>query len=80
MTTTAHARLALGAAAVLSVNEAARLLPMKNGTAVEWLERRGLVHQLEGRRVVVWGDVVATIRQQPEERAEVAPLPRVADY
>jgi len=55
-------RLALSAAAVLSVSQAAGLLPMGDADARQWLRAQGLVHVLEGRDVVVWGDVLGCIR------------------
>lgn len=61
------ARLALGAAAILSVADAVRLLPVRDGDARAWLAERGLIRDLRGASVVVWGDVVAAL--QSEERS-----------
>ena len=47
--------------------QAAILLPMNDREARCWLRHNGLVHDLEGRRVVVWGDVLAAIRKSDEE-------------
>lgn len=51
-------RLALGRAAVLSVGRAAELLPIGEERARRWLMEQGLVRELAGRFVVVWGDVL----------------------
>lgn len=59
----ASARLALGAAAVLALGDAARLLPMSDGEARAWLHDQGLVRDLAGRDVVVWGDVIDALRK-----------------
>jgi hypothetical protein len=51
-------RMTLGSAAVLSLSTAARLLPVRDADARMWLRARGLVRHLEGREVVIWGDVL----------------------
>lgn len=51
-------RLLLGVGAVLSLNEAAALLPFSDAEARRWLRSRGLVRDLEGRSVVRWLDVL----------------------
>ena len=69
MTDLTEARLRLGEAAVLPWREAVRLLP---GGAVKvraWLRARGLVRSIEGTEVVIWGEVLAALRQE-EQRAE----------
>jgi len=43
---------------VLPVPQAIALLPLSDKEAKEWLEENNLVHQLRGRRVVIWGDVL----------------------
>lgn len=65
------ARVTLGTAAVLSVEEAAAWLPMDAASAERWLRSTGIVrlmragdHEVE---VVVWGDVVEAIRSDPAE-------------
>jgi hypothetical protein len=54
----ADRRLTLGVAAVISVAEAAALLPFADAEARRWLQAQGLVRELAGRRVVRWLDVV----------------------
>lgn len=57
------ARLALGGKAVLSMSEAARLLPVRSSDGARWLRSRGLVRDVPGLgELVVWGDVVAAIQ------------------
>ena len=53
-----NSRLRLGEAAVLPVPQAIALLPLADKEARDWLEENNLVHQLRGRRVVIWGDVL----------------------
>jgi hypothetical protein len=65
-------RLALGAAAVLSEAQAVALLPMNDREARRWLRHNGLVHDLDGRRVVVWGAVLAAITRE-NDAANVTP-------
>lgn len=55
---TADRRLTLGVAAVISVAEAAALLPFADAEARRWLHEQRLVRELAGRRVVRWLDVV----------------------
>lgn len=57
-------RLALGAAAILSVSQAAGLLPIADAEARSWLRAKGLVRDLCGREVVVWGHVLAELELQ----------------
>lgn len=57
----AAARLTMGPGAVLSVSEAAAMLPVKDSEARAWLRSRGLVRDLEGRAVVCWRDVLAEL-------------------
>lgn len=77
-------RLALGSAAVVSVERASELLPIARGRARQWLHDRGLVVQLAGRPVVVWGDVLEALRAEhtrPKRRPRpaAAPLPVAVD-
>lgn len=58
----AQARRQLGEAAVLTPAQAAQLLPWDDASAGEWLRRRGLVRRVDGREVVIWGDVLEAIR------------------
>ena len=51
-------RLALGTGAVVSLAEAAALVPLADAEARRWLQAQGLVRELEGRRVVRWLDVL----------------------
>ena len=57
----AQARLAQGPAAVLSVSEASALLPLADGRARHWLKRHDLIRDLDGKPVVLWGDVLAIL-------------------
>jgi hypothetical protein len=66
-------RLALGAAAVLPEAQAVALLPMNDREARRWLRHNGLVHDLEGRRVVVWGEVLAVITKDDIEPSPTPP-------
>lgn len=63
-------RLALGAAAVLPVRDAARLLPGREADNRKWLAARGLVIERPsgGGPVVVWGDVIKALREQAPDR------------
>jgi hypothetical protein len=81
----ARRRLLLGTGAVLSLNEAAALLPFSDAEARRWLRSRGLVRDLEGRSVVRWLDVVfhpelggpldAPLDAPPRARLARVPLP-----
>lgn len=44
--------------AVVSLSRAARALPMREGDALAVLRERGLVRDLVGRSVVIWGEVL----------------------
>lgn len=48
---------------MLSVVHAVELLPLAEADARRWLQERGLVRDLAGRRVVIWGDVLDALRQ-----------------
>lgn len=70
-------RLALGAAAVVTVATATSLLPLGDKEARTWLRDRGLVRDLLGRQVVVWGDVLDALKGDDGGPTEERP-PRVA--
>jgi hypothetical protein len=75
-------RLSMGAGAVLTLNEAAALLPVSDSDARGWLRRAGLVSFLSGRPVVVWAAVLAELRAgaEPGDSAPppaLVPFPRV---
>ncbi len=73
-------RTSLGAAAVLSVTEAARLLPWRDAEARAWLREKGLVRAVPGKRpVVLWSEVLDALRGDEEGERVVrrtATLPR----
>jgi len=71
-------RLLQGPGAVFSLAKATELLPMGDQQALGWLVNEGLVHQLDGRGVVVWGEVVDRIRESPPNAAKptTPPAPR----
>lgn len=72
-------RLALGTGAVVSLAEAAALLPFADAEARRWLQAQGLVRELEGRRVVRWLDVLwhPALGGPPDEEEAPASVPRV---
>jgi hypothetical protein len=78
MTTRDESRLALGAAAVMTPRQAAELLPWGDSSALQWLQSRGLVHVVDGRRVVIWGDVLDAIRGRPQDEQVPTPAIRLA--
>ena len=69
-------RLTLGRAAVLSLSNAASLLPMRNAEARAAIRRARIVRQLEGREVVVWGDVLDALLPSPPGCPSPLPTPR----
>jgi len=76
-------RLAMGPGAVLTVNEAAGLLPVSDREARLWLAGRGLIRDLAGRPVVVWRDVLAALSEGEDPEGSTSPplflpLPRVS--
>lgn len=76
-TSVAFVRRQLGDAAIFAASEAARLLPMRECDAVRWLRNSGLVRDLDGRPVVIWGDVLDHLRQHEESPPPPRPrLPR----
>jgi len=69
-------RLVVSASAVVSVGQAARLLPIAERDGRRWLRTRGLVRDLDGRSVVVWGDVVRELGRPADEPPATRALPR----
>ena len=70
-------RLKLGGAAVLSLEEAAEYVPISDAAAKAWLIDHGLVLDLDGRRVVIWGDVLDALRRREQaEPQSASPAPR----
>ncbi len=67
------ARLQLGAAAVISPTKAAELLPMSEAAAMKWMHRSGLIRTVDGRHLVVWGDVVTAVQSQGAHAMESLP-------
>ena len=65
-------RLSLGAGAVFTLREAARLLGWTGAEA--WIRRQGIVRRVDGRERVVWGDVLDAVRH---ERAMADNRPKV---
>jgi len=53
----------LGEAAVFTLSAAAELIPLADTDARRWLRARGIVRNLNGRELVIWGDVVSAIRE-----------------
>jgi len=47
---------------VVSLNKAIKALPWQDSDARAWLRRHGLVRRVDGRNIVVWGDVLAEVR------------------
>ena len=68
-------RLSMGAGAVLSLGEAAGLLPVADREAREWLRENGLVSYIKGRPVVAWSAVIEALRN-PEVPAPGASKPK----
>jgi hypothetical protein len=60
--TRSELRVQLGDAAVVTVHEAAKRLPITDSDAEQFLRERGLVRSLKGKEVVIWGDVLAALR------------------
>ena len=72
------ARLLLGPAALLSVEQAASLLPVRDGEARRLIEDAGIIRRLAGRRVVLWADAVALALPESTDKQERArPAPRL---
>lgn len=73
MTSRTPTRVQLGAAAVLSVAEAAQMLPWADTQARLWLEARDLILDVPGAPgpCVVWGKVVEALTGPQEEVVQV---------
>ena len=71
-----NSRLRLGEAAVLPVPQAIALLPLADKEAKGWLEENNLIHQLRGRRVVIWGDVLRQLTSSDQESFSRQQSPR----
>lgn len=69
-------RLLVSPAAILPLRVAAGLLPLADRDAVAELRRRGLVHDLGGRSVVVIQEVVESLRSAEKKRGTLRALPR----
>jgi hypothetical protein len=54
-------RLALGDGAVLSLSDAAALLPGRDAQVRQWLHDAGVVRRWLGQDVVVWRDVIESL-------------------
>lgn len=63
---------------VLRVSEAARALPIRTADALGWLRSRGLVHDLLGREVVIWADVLVALREGVPAAPPPTTRPRLA--
>lgn len=70
-------RAALGPAAVLTVRDAARLLPVREADARAWLRDAGCVRMLLGVEVVTWADVLRALPPTAGSGEEAVP-PRPA--
>jgi len=72
-------RLGLGGAALLSVEEAAELLPIRDGEARKLIEEAGIIRRLAGRRVVQWAEVIQALAvpEAPQPTEPVGPVRRL---
>ena len=66
-------RLAMGRGALLSLPQAAALLPLKDSEGRRWLREQGLVGDLEGREVVDWGRALDAPYQDRDKAASLPP-------
>ncbi len=66
-------RLALGRAAALSISQASALLPLRDSVARRAIEAAGIVRNVDGKRLVVWGDVLDVVLQRQDEPAAQKP-------
>jgi hypothetical protein len=57
-----HNPTELSGRVVLSLSEAMKRLPIRDKDAKAWLLEQGMVHDLLGRQVVLWADVLKRIR------------------
>lgn len=69
-------RLLVSPGAVVSVQQAAELLPIADRDARAWLKRKGLLRDLDGRKVVVWADVLKALEPSEDARPRAARLRR----
>ena len=60
----AESRLLLGEAAIVSLSEAARLLPGRESENRALLREAGITFKHGALELVCWGDVVALMRQR----------------
>ena len=66
-------RVSMGPGAVLSLNEAAQLLPLHDAEARQWLLDQGLVRRVRGRAVVAWASVLDVLAADPPIEAQARP-------
>ena len=67
-----EARLLQGGAALLPVEEAVRLSPVRDGDIRKVIEEAGIIRRLAGRRVVLWADVIALACHEHEPSGQPA--------
>jgi len=72
-----RARLVVSPGAILSLSQAAKLLPIAERDARRWLRSRGLVRDLAGRPVVVWQQVMDALLHPADPPPRAVALPRV---
>lgn len=56
-------------AGVYPLREAARHVGMRESVARNWMRKAGLARTVEGREVVIWGDVLDALRGAPVQQA-----------
>ena len=75
-----EARLLLGPAALLSVEQAISLMPLRDSEARALLEEAGIIRRLAGRRVVLWSEAVelavSEATDKPRPKTPARPLRR----
>jgi hypothetical protein len=73
-------RARLGPAAIITPTVAASWLPLSDADARNWLRQNDLIHDLDGRAVVVWGEVVARVSMDTPTQASqtTCKLPRTS--
>jgi len=59
--------------AVISASKAAKALPWRDAEARTWLRREDLIRRVDGRDVVIWGDVLAVLRQGSRANSDWKP-------
>lgn len=62
-----------GPTAVISASSAAKALPWRDAEARTWLRREQLIRRVDGRDVVIWGDVLAALRQGSKDTSTWKP-------